>query len=70
VRELYRRLLALRRELPAQATVVADEATRVVRVRRGDTELVLNFSDRDREGVPALGAELRDDGRVLLRACP
>jgi maltooligosyltrehalose trehalohydrolase len=70
LRELYGRLLALRQELPRETTVVGDDAACVVRMRRGDAELVLNFSAREHEGVPALGAELRENGRVLLRASP
>lgn len=47
MRELYRELLALRRDLPAEASVVTfDEGERWLRVRRGPVELVCNFSDR------------------------
>jgi maltooligosyltrehalose trehalohydrolase len=58
---LYRRLLRLRRDLPVRVEVEADEDARTLRVRRGDIELLLNFSDRDRDrnGVPPRSAELR-----------
>jgi maltooligosyltrehalose trehalohydrolase len=50
----YRSLLALRRELPDELTVVdADEERRLVRWRRGAVELVANFADTAQEGVPA-----------------
>jgi len=55
----YQELLALRRELPREMTVAADDDAGLLRVRRGTVELVLNFSDREREGVPARGALLR-----------
>jgi maltooligosyltrehalose trehalohydrolase len=58
LRDFYRRLLALRRRLPAEVTVTPDEAAGLLRVRRGDVELVLNFSERERAGVPPLGAHL------------
>jgi maltooligosyltrehalose trehalohydrolase len=45
LRDFYGRLLALRRELPREVAVSADEETRVVRVRRGDVELVLDFAN-------------------------
>ncbi len=41
---LYRELLALRRELPRELTVEADEEARVLRLRRGGTELVADFA--------------------------
>jgi maltooligosyltrehalose trehalohydrolase len=44
--ELYRRLLALRRVLPRAVAVEADDAARTLRIRRGDVELLLDFSDR------------------------
>jgi maltooligosyltrehalose trehalohydrolase len=40
---LYRELLALRRELPRELTVEADEDARVLRMRRGGVELVADF---------------------------
>jgi len=55
---LYRRLLELRRRSRDFAAEVDDEA-RVLRLRRGEAELVLNFSDSRRDGVPAHGVELR-----------
>jgi maltooligosyltrehalose trehalohydrolase len=45
LRDFYRRLLALRRELPREVAVSADEDARVLRVRRGDVELVLDFAN-------------------------
>ena len=63
-RRYYRALLALRRRiqaLPVEA-VTSDEAHRVLRVRRGPVELVMNFSGDAFEEVPpwtgvARGAE-------------
>jgi maltooligosyltrehalose trehalohydrolase len=40
---LYRELLALRRELPRDLVVEADEQANVLRMRRGDVELVADF---------------------------
>jgi maltooligosyltrehalose trehalohydrolase len=40
---LYRELLALRRELPGELTVEADEDANVLRLRRGGVELVADF---------------------------
>jgi len=62
--DLYRELLSLRRSLPRELLAEADEAGRVLRLRRGDTELVLNFSDGEELGVRPLGIALRrsDDG--------
>ena len=45
LRDFYRRLLELRRELPREVTLSADEGARVLRVRRGDVELVLDFAN-------------------------
>jgi maltooligosyltrehalose trehalohydrolase len=56
---LYRRLLALRRELPHELGVEADEARRLLRLRRGRAELLLNFSGCEQDGVPPRGMELR-----------
>jgi maltooligosyltrehalose trehalohydrolase len=39
----YRDLLALHRELPRALTAEADEDARVLRLRRGDAELVADF---------------------------
>ena len=55
LRSLYRELLAHRRELPADVEVDADEALRVLRIRRGELELELNFSDRVQDGVGPRG---------------
>jgi maltooligosyltrehalose trehalohydrolase len=60
LRDFYARLLALRRSLPCEPVVEADEEAQLLRVRRGDTTLVLNFSPCERDGVPPLGAELRE----------
>jgi maltooligosyltrehalose trehalohydrolase len=46
LRELYADLLRLRRELPPETTAAADDATRIVRVRRGAAELVADFANR------------------------
>jgi maltooligosyltrehalose trehalohydrolase len=43
---LYRELLALRRELPRELEVEADEAAQVLRLRRGDVTLVADFGNR------------------------
>jgi maltooligosyltrehalose trehalohydrolase len=40
---LFRELLTLRRELPRELTVEPDEAANVLRMRRGDVELVADF---------------------------
>ena len=45
----YRRLLELRRELPAQLSWEADERAGVLRLRRGRAELVLDFGRREVE---------------------
>ncbi len=42
----YRELLALRRTLPREVTVEADDAARTLTVRRGDAELRLDFAAR------------------------
>jgi maltooligosyltrehalose trehalohydrolase len=59
-RAYYRELLALRRSLPAGpiATTV-DEEARFLRVRRGDVELLANFSDLEHDGVPAWSGVVR-----------
>jgi len=59
--EHYRRLLRLRRELgdaPVEVLEV-DEERRLLRVRRGDAELVLNFSAREVDGVPPWSGAVR-----------
>jgi maltooligosyltrehalose trehalohydrolase len=43
---LYRELLALRRELPRELVVEADEHANVLRLRRGDVTLVADFDNR------------------------
>ncbi len=43
VRAFYRRLLALRRRLPREVDVEADDEARVLRLRRGAAELVADF---------------------------
>jgi maltooligosyltrehalose trehalohydrolase len=43
---LYRELLALRRELPHELEVEADERAKVLRLRRGDSTLVADFDNR------------------------
>jgi maltooligosyltrehalose trehalohydrolase len=45
LRDFYRRLLALRREQPREVAVSSDEDARVLRLRRGDVELVLDFAN-------------------------
>ncbi len=62
LRAFYRELLALRRELPREVEVAADAEARVLHARRGDVELVLNFSESEPDGVPPRGAELRRSG--------
>ncbi len=58
--ELYRRLLAVRRELPAGevSAVTFDEAGRWLRARRGAYELCCNFGLQELE-LPAMGARVR-----------
>jgi maltooligosyltrehalose trehalohydrolase len=52
-RDYYRELLELRRELPDELEVTeVDEARRLLRFRRGQAEMVANFSDREQDGVP------------------
>jgi maltooligosyltrehalose trehalohydrolase len=46
LRELYADLLRLRRELPPQVAAHAEEPARIVRVRRGGVELVVDFETR------------------------
>ena len=41
-----RDLLRLQRELPGDVTAHGDDATRIVRVRRGEVELVADFGNR------------------------
>jgi maltooligosyltrehalose trehalohydrolase len=46
LRDFYKELLSLRRELPREVSVVADEEARILRVRRGDVELELDFANK------------------------
>jgi maltooligosyltrehalose trehalohydrolase len=57
--ELYRKLLALRSSLPRAVEVAPDEAHRFLRLRRGDHELSLNFSEHEHDGVPPRDIRLR-----------
>ena len=57
----YRRLLALRRELigtPIEIEEI-DEERRLLRYRRGDVVLVVNFSDAEQDGVPPRTGQVR-----------
>ena len=59
-REYYRELLALRRTLlPGPVETTVDEEARFLRVRRGDVELLMNFSPDEREGVPPWSGAVR-----------
>jgi maltooligosyltrehalose trehalohydrolase len=49
LRELYRQLLRLHRELPKEVETEHDEEERWLRVRRGPVELLANFSSEERE---------------------
>ena len=51
---LYRRLLALRREIRGESEVAFDEDEHWLRVRRGSHEIVANFSDGERRVPCAL----------------
>jgi maltooligosyltrehalose trehalohydrolase len=46
LRELYTDLLRLRRTLPRDVTAHADEDARIVKIRRGEVELVADFENR------------------------
>jgi maltooligosyltrehalose trehalohydrolase len=50
----YQELLALRRTLPdgPSEDLRIDEQRRMLRFRRGDVELIVNFSDEEHDGVP------------------
>jgi maltooligosyltrehalose trehalohydrolase len=66
----YRRLLELRRQLPAgPVRVDVDEDARLLRVWRGEVELLMNFSDVERYGVGPWEARVRspesDDGSAM-----
>jgi maltooligosyltrehalose trehalohydrolase len=69
VRELYRALLALRRELPgAEPRVRHDEAGGWIRMGRGPVEVVGNFGRDDAEvPVEGDGVVLATDAGVTLR---
>ena len=59
-RRYYAELLALRRELPdAPPRAEVDEERRLLRVQRGEVELVANFADREQDGVPARSGVVR-----------
>jgi maltooligosyltrehalose trehalohydrolase len=63
VRDLYKRLLELRRELPKGISIEADENAGVLRICRGDVEVVLDFSAR-RVEVDAAATAPRRSGRT------
>ena len=50
----YRELLALRRRLPDAPAedVRVDEERKMLRFRRGEVELVANFSDQEHDCIP------------------
>ena len=59
-REYYRELLALRGTLrPGPVETSVDEQHRFLRVRRGDVELLMNFSDHEHDGVPPWSGAVR-----------
>ncbi|HUO71051.1 MAG TPA: alpha-amylase family glycosyl hydrolase [Solirubrobacteraceae bacterium] len=56
----YKNLLALRRDLPGgPVRVEFDEARRLLRVHRGEIELIANFADIEQEGVAARSGAIR-----------
>jgi maltooligosyltrehalose trehalohydrolase len=56
----YQWLLEVRATLPrGPVSTVVDEDARVLRVRRGPVELVMNFSDVDHDDVPAWSGRVR-----------
>jgi maltooligosyltrehalose trehalohydrolase len=60
MRGYYRSLLRLRRTLPpGPARTSVDEARRVLHARRGNRELLVNFSDAMVDGVPAWSGAVR-----------
>ena len=67
-REYYRELLALRRTLlPGPVETIVDEEARFLRVRRGDVELLMNFSRRRARRRPAVvGSGPMTDGVARL----
>jgi maltooligosyltrehalose trehalohydrolase len=59
-RRYYRRLLELRRTLPAgPVRTVVDEDARFLRMWRGDVELLVNFSDVEQHGVGPWEGQIR-----------
>jgi maltooligosyltrehalose trehalohydrolase len=59
-RAYYRRLLELRRTLPPEWHVdEVDEEGRFLRIRRGDAELLVNFSDVEQHGVGPWEGQVR-----------
>jgi maltooligosyltrehalose trehalohydrolase len=59
-RAYYKGLLELRKQLPeGPVSTWADEERRLLRVRRGDVELVMNFAEREQDAVPALSGLVR-----------
>jgi maltooligosyltrehalose trehalohydrolase len=58
----YRELLALRRRLPDEPAEIleVDEERRLLRFRRGTTELIANFSDAERDGVAPRSGAVRE----------
>jgi maltooligosyltrehalose trehalohydrolase len=59
-RAYYRDLLRTRRELPpGRAQTDVDEKRRFLRVRLGNVQLLMNFSDVEVDGVPAWSGEVR-----------
>jgi maltooligosyltrehalose trehalohydrolase len=59
-RAYYRELLARRRTLPpGPVETLVDEEARFLRVRRGDVELLMNFSAEEHDGVPAWSGAVR-----------
>jgi maltooligosyltrehalose trehalohydrolase len=52
LRSFYTSLLAARREFPTDVAVEPDERACTLRIRRGSLSALLNFSEREVEGVP------------------
>jgi maltooligosyltrehalose trehalohydrolase len=58
--QYYKDLLLLRRELgDAPSRIEFDEERRILRMRRGEVELVANFADHEQDGVPARSGAVR-----------
>ena len=77
IKQLYRDLLALRRDLPAGdvTEVAGDEDARWFRARRGDVDLCMNFHHDKETRVPCTGSQVLlathegtriEDGAVVL----